>query len=130
MKTLWLCVLGILNAVGFLFPWAVACFLGGLLVGVWLGNADVVQQFKVRLEEARVRQDVLAGAVSLLAKDKFHAHSAAVESLRRIQLARDKAKETEVTARKPPSSKNGEGSLVEPAQIRREEVAQADALRK
>ena len=92
MKTAWLRVVGVLDTAGFVLPWAGAFFLAGLLMGIWWGNTEVVQQYKARLEEAEVRQDVLAGAVQLLAKDKFQAHSAAVESLRQIRIARDKPK--------------------------------------
>lgn len=113
MMTAWLNVLRALKIAALLFPWSAACFAAGLLLGVVWGNRAVVQQFKERLEEARVRQEVLAGAVQLLTRDKFQAHAASVESLRRLRVADDKPKGQDgisplgVLAQRQPDDANG-----------------------
>ena len=52
-------------------PWVLACFLGGLLLGLWNGDRAVFRRYEEQLREHRMRESVLDAALTAVAKNKY-----------------------------------------------------------
>lgn len=70
-----------------ILPWVLAAFLGGVLLGLWNGDHAIVRQYEERLTEHRMREDVLDGALTSLARDKYQKRDALVGAIRRLYPA-------------------------------------------
>ena len=74
----------LLKGMGLLFPWVLAAFLGGWLLGLWNGDRAVFRQYEERLKESQMRETVSDHALTAVAKDKYQKRDALVNAIRAL----------------------------------------------